>query len=240
VIRIKCFGGETMARRLMIMGGIFVLLLAFSQILLPFAISDVIGAAMTKLTSADKVEAKAEKSPAIMMLAGKFDTISVKATGAKTDKIVFDEFDIKLNNVHVDMASLIQNRSLTMKSVDDVTIKAVISEAELARTINQTVKGAKNAEVSITPEKVTATSRLSMGGLVNAKVILEGKFVSTDHTIIFHTEHFQIDNSMMGKFGGVLLTDITLIDLKKLPFDVTVKNISLEQGKAVVYAESHR
>ena len=224
----------------MIMGGILVLLLAFSQILLPLAISDVIATAMTKLTSADKVEARADKSPAIMMLAGNFDTISVKAIGAKTDKVVFDEFDIDLNNVHVDMASLIQNRSLTMKSVDDVTVRAVISEAELARTINQTVKGAKNAEVSITPEKVTATSRLSMGGLVNAKVILEGRFVSTDHTIIFHTEHFQINNSMMGKFGGALLTDITLIDLKKLPFDVTVKNITLEQGKAVVYAESHR
>ncbi|MDF2565416.1 MAG: hypothetical protein K0Q53_1811 [Massilibacillus sp.] len=229
-----------MARRLMIIGGILILLLAFSQILLPLAVSDVIGAAMTKLTSADKVEARADKSPAIMMLAGNFDTISVKATGAKTDKVVFDEFDINLSNINVDMGSLIQNRTLTMKSVEDITVKAVISEAELARTINQTVKGAKNAEVSITPEKVTATSVLSMGGLVNAKVILEGKFISTDHTIIFHTEHFQVNNSIMGKFGGALLTDITLIDLKKLPFDVTVKNITLEQGRAVVYAESHR
>ncbi len=229
-----------MARRLMIMGGILILLLAFSQILLPLAISEVIGVAMTKLTSADKVEARADKSPAIMMLAGNFDTISVKAFGAKTDKVVFDEFDINLSNIDVDMGSLIQNRTLTMKSVEDVTVKAVISEAELARTINQTVKGTKNAEVSITPEKVTATSMLSMGGLVNAKVILEGKFVSTDNAIIFHTEHFQVNNSIMGKFGGALLTDITLVDLKKLPFDVTVKNITLEQGRAVVYAESHR
>lgn len=229
-----------MARRLMIIGGILIILLAFSQILLPLAISDVIATSMTKLTSADKVEAIADKSPAFMMLAGNFDTISVKAAGAKTDKVVFEEFDMNLKNIHIDMGSLIQNRMITMKSVDDVTVKAVISETELARTINQSVRGAKNAEVHITPEKVTATSMLSIGGLVNAKVILEGKILSTDHTIIFHTEHFQIDNSMMGKFGGALLTDITLIDLKKLPFDVAVKNITLEQGKAVVYAESHR
>lgn len=229
-----------MAKRFIMIGGALILLLVFSEFLLPSAISDVVATAMKNVTSADQVNAKVEKSPAIMMLAGNFDAITVKVKNAKTDQVVFDEFDVTLQNAQVDMANLIQKRNLTMKSVEDVTIKAIVLEDELARAMNQSVKGIKNAKVSITPGKVTATGSFSMGGFINAKIILEGNIITTDQKIVFHAEHFQIDNSMVGKFGGTLVTDLTLVDLKKLPFDVTVKNVTLEEGKAVVYADSHR
>lgn len=229
-----------MVKRFIFFGGIVIILLLFSQFLVPAAISDVATGAIKTLANAEKVEVEVKKFPAVLMLGGQFDEINVKAAGVLTDRIVFDAIDLYVKQADLDMATLVRTRTLAMHSVGDIVVKGVLSEAQLASTINKTVKGAKNAEVKISPDKVKVKSTISIGGMINAAIALEGKFIVSNDKIVFTTEHFNIDNGILGKFGGSIFTDLVLVDLKQLPFDVTVKDIVLEEGRAVIYANNHK
>lgn len=228
-----------MVRRLALVGGVVAAVFALSQFLLPAAVNEIVSGAMLSLTDTDKVEVQVEEFPAIYMLGGHFDRIAVRASDARADKIVFDAFEMNLKNIQIDMLNLILRRSLTLRSAEDITLRAVVSEAQLASTINQSVKGARDAEVSILPDKVTVRSKLAIGGLVSATVVLEGKIVAEDGQIVFKTHNASIDNALLGRFGGSVFTSLVLVDLNKLPFDVRVKNVALDDGKAMIYADNH-
>lgn len=228
-----------MIKRFVFFGGIIILLLLFSQFLVPAAISDVAAGAIKTLARAEKVEVEVKKFPAVLMLGGQFDEINIKAAGVQTERIVFDAIDLYVKQANLDMMALVRTRTLTMQAAGDIAIKGILSEAQLASTINKTVKGAKNAEVKISPDKVKVKSTISLGGIINAAIALEGKFIVVNDKIVFTTEHFNIDNGIIGKLGGSIFTDLVLVDLKQLPFDVVVKDIVLEEGRAVVYANNH-
>ena len=41
-----------------------------------------------------------------------------------------------------------------------------------------------------------------------------------------------------GNIGGSLLTEIPLVDLNKLPFHVSVRDIVMENGKVILYLDN--
>jgi hypothetical protein len=62
--------------------------------------------------------------------------------------------------------------------------------------------------------------------------------VALGDEIIFRTGQFNIAQGALGKFGGNLAADIVLVDLNKMPINVTVKNIILKDGSVEIYADS--
>lgn len=227
-----------MTRRLVIGLGIIAVLLIASQILLPMAVSDIVAQGMVSLTGSQNVRVNVEKSPALLMLGGKFDRITLAAQNAKTDKLTFSELHAVLQDVQIDMNTLISRRLVAVRSVGDVELSVVFQQEELARILNQSVKGIKNATVAITPDKVQASSNFAIGGFAQVAVTLEGKIVGEGQKIKFVTERFLLNNSHVGNIGGAMLTEIELADLSKLPFNVHTRNIVLEQGRVVIYTDN--
>lgn len=228
-----------MLRRLTIWGGVFIILIGLSQVFLPMIVSDGMAKAVKVFADAKEVEVTAEKFPALFMLGGNFDKITINAKGAQTDKIVFDEFMVHLDEVQIDALGFFKQNEFLLKNVKNAEITAVVSEAELASLINRKIKGAKNAEVMITPQKVVVKSMISLGNVMNAAVGLEGKIIVSDNRIVFTTEHFNIDNKNFGKFSGSVFTDLVLVDFKQLPFEVKVKKLILEDKKVLIQADNH-
>lgn len=225
-----------MIKRLMVMLGLVLALLAAGEALLPAAVSEIVAQGMISQTGSDSVNAQVAKRPAWLMLGGQFDQISVEAANARADKLVFSRFHAVLSDVALDMNTLLTRRLIMLKSVGAVELTAVVTEDELARYLNQTVKGVKNATVAITPGKVQATSSFAIGSFANVGITLEGRIVADSQKIKFVTEKFLLNNSLVGNIGGGMLTEIPLLDLKKLPFGVTVRDIAMEQGQIVIHA----
>lgn len=214
------------------------MLVAASELLLPTVMSNAVNQGLMSLTGSDNVVAKLSKRPAVLMLGGKFDSIQITAEHAKIDKFIFSEMSIALTNAQLDMGKLIGSRVVDLQSVDDVDIVAVVSQDELARYLNQTVKGVKNAAVVITPDKVKASSTLAIGGIVNVAISLEGRIVSDGQIVKFVTDRFLVNNMSTGNIGGSLLTEIPLVDVNKLPFHVNVRNIVMENGKVSLFLDN--
>lgn len=224
-----------------VLGVIFLLILVtLSEFLLPVVMSNLVSQGLMSLTGSDRVVTKLTEKPAILMLDGKFDSIQIAADHAKIDKINFLAMNIALTNVQLDMAKLFASRLVALQSVGAVEITAILTQEELARYLNQTVKGVKNATVAVGAGKVKASSTYLIGGFANVAVSLEGRIVSDDQKIKFVTERFLINNMITGNLGGTLLTEIPLVDVNKLPFQVNVRDIVMEDGQVTLYLDNSK
>ncbi|HWR42455.1 DUF2993 domain-containing protein [Sporomusa sp.] len=218
------------------------MVLAAVEIVLPKVVSDAVAQGLRDLTGSKQVVAKVDKSPAIFMLGGKFDRVSADASDVKADKLTIRNMHITLTGVAVDIQSLLTNRTLVLQKVDDAVITTTITQEELAAFLNSSVKGVKNAAVTITPGKVEVSSVLTLGGIARVDVKLEGRIAGDreNHSIKFVTDRFWLNNTPVGNIGGSLLTEVLLLDLKKLPFGVNVRDIVMEQGQVVIYTDNRK
>lgn len=227
-----------MGKRLLAVILLVFMLFAASELFLPMVMSNALNQGLMNLAGSERASTTLSTRPALFMLGGKFDTIRVMANRAKIDKITFTELNIALSNAQLDMGKLWSSRVVELKSVDQVDITAVIGQEELARHLNQSVKGIKNAGVVITPDKVKASGTYAIGGFANVAVSLEGKIVSDSQKIKFVADRFLINNMTTGNIGGSLVTEIPLVDLNKLPFHVGVRDIVMENGKVSLYLDN--
>ena len=225
-------------RLLLISVGLLLIVALVAEVMLPQVASDAVAQGMKELTSSAQVQAQVLKRPALGMIAGSFDKITVDATDAKVDKIAFSQFRATLTEVQLDRERLYFRRVVVLEQVKDVDVMAVITQEEVARYINQNVKGVKNATVIMDKGKMQVTSSFAFGGLATVAITLEGRIVGDGQKIKFVTDRFLLNNAVAGNIGGALLAEIPLVDLKKVPFGVTVRDIALEQGKLTLYADN--
>lgn len=217
-----------------------VMVLAAVEVILPKLVSDAMAQGLRELTGSKQVSARVDKTPAVLMFDGSFDRVTAAVSEFKTEKITFREVQLNLTDVKVDIQSLLANRKLVLEQVKDVELTAIIGQEELAAYLNNSVKGIKNAKVAITPEKVQVSSALTLGGIARLDIRLEGRIVSDreNRRITFVTERFWLNNSPVGNIGGSLLTELPLVDLKKMPFNVNVREVVMEENQIILYTDN--
>lgn len=227
-----------MGKRLVFAIVLLVVLFIASELFLPMVMSNTVNQGLMNLTGSSHTSTKLTARPALLMLGGKFDSMQIVAERAKIDKITFSEMRIAVTNAQVDMGKLMSERVVALQSVEDVNIIAVVGQDELAQYLNQAVKGVKNAVVVITPDKIKASSTFAIGGFANVAVSLEGRIVTDGQKVRFITDRFLINNALTGNIGGALFTEVPLLDVTKLPFHVTARDIVMENGKVTLYLDN--
>ncbi|MDF2571832.1 MAG: hypothetical protein K0R55_3436 [Sporomusa sp.] len=216
------------------------MVLAAIEITLPKIVSDAVAQGLRDMTGSKQVTVRVDKSPAILMLAGKLDKVTADVTDVKADKLTVKNMHFALTGVDVDIQALLTKRALVFQKVENVDLTATISQEEMAAFLNNSVKGVKNAVVAITPGKVEVNSVLTLGGFARVDVKLDGRVTGDreNRRIKFVTDHFGLNNTPVGTIGGSLLTEVPLLDLKKLPFGVNVRDIVMEQGQVIIYTDN--
>lgn len=212
--------------------------LAGVALFLPQIVSQAVAKGMQGVLHSSQVTATVEKSPSLLMLDGQFDKVILTAKDAKPDKISFVDMQADLREVKVDMANLVSTRRVVLQSVKEASLVAAVNQEELARYLNQSVKGVKNAKVTIQAGKVQVAGTFGIGQIAQMTVTLEGRVVSDGQKIKMVTEKILLNNSRVGNLGGSLLADIQLVDVKSLPFGVAVREIVADQGKITIFADN--
>lgn len=212
--------------------------LAGLALFLPQIVSQAVAQGMQKVLNSSQVTAQVEKSPSFLMLDGQFDKVLLTAKDAKPDKIVFSEMQADLTGVKVDMAELVSSRKIMLREVKEAVLTASVAQDELARYLNQSVKGVKNAKVQIQNGKVQVGGTFGLGQLAQMSVTIEGRVVADGQKIKMVTEKILLNNAQVGSLGGSLLADIQLVDVKSLPFGVVVRKVTADQGKITILADN--
>ncbi|BBB91729.1 MAG TPA: DUF2993 domain-containing protein [Methylomusa anaerophila] len=227
-----------MSKRWIIAILLVLFLAVIAEVMLSKIVSDAVAQGMTGLTGSRQVAAHVEKSPAFLMLGGRFDRVDIDAQDVKLDKIALADMHVLMTDVQLDMEALITRRALVIQGVRDIDLTTVVTQDELAKYLNSSVKGVKNANVAVSPGKVEVNSQLTLGGIARVDVKLEGRITGEQDKIKFVAERFWLNNSPVGNIGGALLTEVPLVDLSKLPFKVTVRDIVTEEGKVVIHTDN--
>ncbi len=209
-----------------------------AEFLLPQVAQNAVAQGMAEIIGTSEIQVAVVNRPAVGMLAGTFDHITIESTNAKLDKIIFNSLQADLRNIQLDRQKLYLNRSIKIEQIGEVNIQAVLTQDEVARYLNQNVKGIKNTAVIIDKGRMQAQSSFILGGIASVMIGLDGRVVNDGQKIKFVTERFLLNNSPVGNIGGIGLAEISLLDIKKLPFGVTVRDIIMEQGKLTLKADN--
>lgn len=209
-----------------------------SEVLLPRAVGQLVAHGMKGIVASDNVTAQVAKNPAVGMLTGSFDSVDIVANDAKLDRLTFKQLQLHMQDVQLDQQQLLFQRAVVIQRVKDIDLSVTLTQDEIANYLNQAVKGIKNAQVIITPGQTKVTSSFALGGFANVNITLEGKIVGAGSQIKFITDRLLINNNLIGSIGGNLLTNIPLVDLSKLPFGVSVRDIAMTDGKVIINADN--
>mgnify|MGYP000966303782 CR=1 FL=1 len=212
--------------------------LVLTELVLPKVVGQMVAHGMKNIVASDRIVAQVSKHPSLAMLGGSFDTVDIAAYNAKLDKLTFKVLQLELTDVQLDRQRLLAHRDVSIQHVGGIDFSATLTEEELARYLNQSVKGIRNAQVEITPGQAKVTSSFSLGGIANVDITLDGKIVGEGQLIKFVTERLLINNNLIGSIGGNLLTNIPLVDLSKAPFGVSVRDIVMTDGLVIINADN--
>jgi hypothetical protein len=213
-------------------------LLVAAEFVLPQMVQGLVASSMGRMVPSGEITTEVAKHPAVAMLVGQFGQMSVQAEHVKIDKVVFDHMDVNLDTVELDMGALVRDGKVVIKSAKHMYLTAVITQEELARYLNESAKGVKNAVVTVKDGRVQLVGALSLGPIATMAVTVEGKVVGDGQKIKYVSDHFLINSSSIGQLGGGPLAEIQLVDLKKLPFGVVVRTITMADGKITIIADN--
>jgi len=229
-----------MKKRLSMLFLLVLAIIASSGFWLPNLVNGLVARGMSGLTGTDEITVQALKKPAVAMLGGQFDQVLIHANNANIDRITFSDLDIALEKPEIDMGALFGQQKVLIKSVQDINLTAVVTQEELARYLNQSVKGVKDAAVKVENGKVKVTGQVILANIATIAVAFDGKIVvGEEQKLKFVTEKFSLNNGLAGYVSGSTFTEIPLVNLKKLPFGVKVRSISMENCKIIINADNH-
>lgn len=225
-------------RKLWKVVGAFVLVVAAIEVLLPFILSALLAQGMANLTGVDRAAVMVSKRPAVLMLGGAFDKIAVNAESVKTDKIILRDFRAELEDAQLDMGALLTRKVVVLSSARAAKVQAAVTQEELAHFLNTSVRGIKNARVTIIPDKVEAAADFSLGGFANISLVLQGRMIGEGTKIKFVTERILVNGLASGNLTMGTLAEIPIADLKSLPFNVHIREVDMEAGRVVLHADN--
>lgn len=218
--------------------GFFVLVLVALEIFLPLFVSTLLAQGMARLTGVDRASVSVSKRPAVLMLGGAFDRVVVNADHIKTDKIILRDFRAELQDVQLDMGTLLTRKAVVLQSLGTATVQAAVTQEELASYLNSSVRGIKNAKVTIVPGKMEAAADFSLGGFANISLVLQGRVIGDEQKIKFVTERLLVNGLASGNITLGTLAEIPIADLKKLPFNVHIRDVTMDVGRVVIHADN--
>jgi len=231
--------GDTLFKGLTIVSIFFIILIVFSQTVLPPLVSKTAETRLLTATNAEKADVNISTSPAILFLLGQIDHIDMTAENAMIGQVRVKELRLKGENVHIDIRSFVQDSGEVVRSADKLELTGTIGVENLTDLLTRKVDKLKDAEVTITPNGVKVTGNVLIAGR-KADVSLEGTILGEDGAVYFHMTKLNIHNAILGKavisnfFGDILLTD-----LKVLPFKVELDDVVQKNDEVVITASYH-
>lgn len=227
-----------MGKRLFVYVVLLALLLwAGTEVLLPALVAKQVERAMIGMLAAQQASVKVTTHPAVGVLTGRLDNVTVDAAGARFDKLTVSQFSAVFHNLQVEPRALLTG-TVKVQHLGGMDATFVFNDHDLAAYLNQTVKGFKNITVASTPNQVQVTGQLA-AGVASLQVTLDGRVVGQGTQLKFVTERFLLNGTAIAGGGGTrMLAEIPLADLSRVPFPLAIREVVMDQGRVVVRAGS--
>lgn len=237
-----------MRRVLTIFSIIIIILIVFSQCLLPGLLEKTAESRLQEASKADRVEVGFSTVPALKMALGRVDAAEINAENAQLGNIRVSKLHLSGEGLQVNILNLISysgnkedgsKPELFITGADKLVLTGEITEENLADFLQKKVDKIEDIQVKMTPESVTATGKVKLGGQM-ADLSLEGVFFEQNGSVFFRMTKLDIRNALFGHAAvGNFFGDIVVLNLRQLPFEAEYDRVEQMDGKVILTASRH-
>ena len=220
-----------MFRGLTIVSAIIIILIVFSQWLLPGLVGKQAEAMLNSRLQTETSKVSLATQPGILLLAGRIDNVEATAENAVLGQLRVSSLALEGENVEVDVRSLVAEQRLQVRSADKLVLHATVKASDLAAVLAKKVDKLKDVEVDIKPAGVQIKGSIPLAGRT-VEVNIEGAIMAKDGGLYFHMRQVQIRNAVLGQslIAG-LFDDILLTDLRTSPFQLEAAEVIQKNGE---------
>jgi hypothetical protein len=181
--------------------------------------------------------------PAVRMLLGHFDDVTITSTNVETSTISLEALAVTLEDASVDLRALLAGGDLRVTRSQKTRVTITITQRNLEAYLARNVPGFGDPRVLITPEFTVISGYLTV---LEREFLcsLSGRFVLADpKTVSFRIEGFSVDDVIVPtEFLETWLEllgrpDLSL-DLTAFPLPLTGTEVVAEDGQMVIKATS--
>lgn len=223
--------GDILFRGLTIVSAIIIILIVFSQWLLPGLVGKQAEAMLNSRLQTEPSKVSLATQPGILLLAGRIDNVEATAENAVLGQLRVSSLALEGENVEVDVRSLVAEQRLQVRSADKLVLHATVKASDLAAVLAKKVDKLKDVEVDIKPAGVQIKGSIPLAGRT-VEVNIEGAIMAKDGGLYFHMRQVQIRNAVLGQslIAG-LFDDILLTDLRTSPFQLEAAEVIQKNGE---------
>ena len=225
-----------MRKGLTILGALFIIIIVFSETLLPWLARETLQTRMNERLSTTDAQVAVDSSPGFLFMLGQVQQMHAVAHQAKVGNVYFREISLSGENMRLNVGDLLQAGKVALKSADKLVLKGVVDEENLREALTRKLDKVENVQVSITPERVSVTANTKLLGRI-VDIELEGNIIEDSGSLYFQMTHLAFKNSRIGTAKlGELFGNIQLAPPGRLPMGMQISDVQQTDGAVVITA----
>ena len=225
-----------MRKGLTILGALFIIIIVFSETLLPWLASATLQTRINQRLSTSDAQVAVDSRPGILLLGGQVQQLHAVAHQAKVGQVYFREISMSGENVRLRVGDLLQAGKVALQSADKLLLKGVVDEENLQEALTRKLDKVENVQVSITPERVLVTANTKLLGRI-VDIELEGNIIEDSGSLYFQMTHLAFKNSRIGTAKlGDMFGNIQLAPPGRLPMGLQISDVQQTDGAVVITA----
>ena len=183
--------------------------------------------------------------PSAKIALGYVDKIHCTAADATIGELNLKQAVLDGSAIHINIMELLmptdgisreEHTNRCLKSAGSLDLSGVITADSLRDFLAQKVDQLKNLQVTMTPEGITADSRVKILGR-EADVQIGGQIVARDGDLYFQMNHVNVENAILRRVNlDRFLGDFNLTEQVKMPFGLQFREVQMREGEAFVKA----
>jgi hypothetical protein len=220
--------------------GVLVLVVALAviggEILLPWIVARGVEAGLERaLGQGADLEASLVARPALRMLVGRLDSLTVESQRVRSATLSIDSMAVTVHDIGVRLGDLLARKDLNVTRDASLGVVIRISEANLRRYVLENVEGLSEPQFKVFTGKVAVAGYVPFNG-TPVLVSIEGRFVADGEQYVrLVTDVLSIDGeqlpprataTIMAALGGPEL----FMDLASFPLPLVLKEVKMTDG----------
>ena len=203
----------------------------------PTIINSQINSKIQQKIKTNQVEVHLDSSPEFMLLFGQIDNLYLTGNDISLDKVKLNNLTLKGTNIDFSVEDLLLARRLVINSAEELSIQGTIDEENLAKLLSDKIDNVSDIAVSINPENIEATGRVSLFGK-SAMIHVVGHLLIQDNKLIFRITNADTSGGILGKIGVSFTKDIVVSNTTSLPIEnARFTKIEQQNGQVLILAD---
>lgn len=225
-----------MRKGLTILGALFIIIIVFSETLLPWLARETLQTRMNQRLSISDSQVAVDSHPGILLALGEVQHLHAVAHQGKVGQVYFRELSLEGENVRMNLGELLQAGKVAFKSADKLVLKGVVDEENLQEVLTRKLDKVENVQVSITPDGVVVTANTKLLGRI-VDIELEGNIIEDGGSLYFQMTHLAFKNSRIGTAKlEEMFGNVQLAPPGRLPMGLQITDVQQTNGAIVITA----